>query len=164
MEIEDLYNFKFESMTELDKRELHRLQQDTKLKWQHFWVRIMHKHGFSNKEIADRLGIGESRILAWMRPRPEKPASPWTASPTKIKFETNEELQEMLRRARLVIQEFGTLTIADFKVMWNGTSEPADDRWGWDSLVGWQFETQEDGIIVTLPEAEPLRNKENNGY
>lgn len=155
----DLYNFEFESMTEVDKRELYRLQQDTKLKWQHFWVRIMHKHGMSNREIASRLEIGESRILSWLRPRPEKPASPWTAAPTRIVFKTNDELQEMLRRARLVIEEFGALTIADFKVMWHGTSEPADDRWGWTTLVGWKFDAQEDGITVTLSEAEPLRNK-----
>lgn len=51
-----------EHMTEVDRRELHHLELETEKKWNLFWVRLMHKHGYSNIAIAEEMGLTESSV------------------------------------------------------------------------------------------------------
>lgn len=49
-------------LTIADRREKDHLQKETSRVWRNFWIRIAHKHGYSNTEIAYQMDLAESTV------------------------------------------------------------------------------------------------------
>lgn len=70
--------------------------------------------------------------------------------PSRVKAE------EVLDGLYDILSKYEQVSVADFYDLLDETSEPVDEKWGWEDLRGSSVIRRRDGYLINIPSPEPL--------
>lgn len=76
--------------------------------------------------------------------------------PEDLIVQTRSEAEDVLDGLRILVNEFGIATVADYYSLARITPSFTDNKWGWTDLRTANFRPVNGGYLITLPPTKPL--------
>lgn len=75
---------------------------------------------------------------------------------SRLFFDSKEEADDVLDMMREMVNEYGSVTVADMYELAGAEIEPIDRKWGWTKLRTASVVYNRDGYIIDLPPTKPM--------